>query len=511
MHLTSLPNELLKKVTQGLQPWEYMRLHRSSRLLYSKRLPYNFEPPTEDLDSFLREAPLDAIENLVITEWTEEAIVVAFARGLPQCHALIRNGKVADKEYTMISKDAPDVLWELQGERDERQETLLTVSAMFGHNQLIRLLLDHGFDIGRGNGFGLLSLGCAIVEKQPDACRLLIEGGADINDAGKGSPAIHLAVQYGTLEILEILVNAGQDVNLVNEEESPLHRAAESGTLESVQWLVEHGADLWMRGDSDQSVLDYSLYNSDSTVFEYLLQIYLESDPPEYWKEDALTHAAHACNLNACRTLLDLGANVNGNPQSSETPLFKSMCPNHMHFNQSEVYDLLMALGAELYVGDASKRCALNNAAASNLPDVMKRMIEQDPNIVQWACREGYYGALHAAAVKSRVEACKILIRHGADVNVRDGKGRTPLMHSTPSYSHEALAFLIESGADLHIRDNDGWTVMEYSCKAHDLRKIQILRERSMQLPTEISDKPMNGWTIRGAHLMNWLRQNVTD
>ncbi|KAI8908599.1 ankyrin repeat-containing domain protein [Gorgonomyces haynaldii] len=213
---------------------------------------------------------------------------------------------------------------------------------MFGHNELIERLLDHGFGINNGNNCYMAPLGCAIIEQHADTCRLLIERGPRMDFIGKTGSAMHVAAEYSTPEIMEMLMNAGQDINLLYRDEMPLRRAAERGTVENVQWLLEQGSDLWMRGLRDRSILDHSVSNRHLDVFDYLLQIYLESEPPEYWKEDALTNAAHACNLEACQKLLDLGANVNGNPHSSATPLFKSVRVMYGRKFRQDVFDLLM-------------------------------------------------------------------------------------------------------------------------------------------------------------------------
>ncbi|KAI8907790.1 ankyrin repeat-containing domain protein [Gorgonomyces haynaldii] len=434
MHLQSLPNELLKKITQFLNPTDYMSLHYTCRLLYSKRMPYNFQAPTEALDSFLRKAPLDFIETVEITEWSDEIIAVAFVRGLPVCQKLIESGQVSDKAYYLSYSDMPDYISYPLNCAFDSEVTLLTVCAMYGHNQLIELLLDHGFDINQRGNMGLTPLACAIGARQADACRLLIQRGAAMVNNDESWSVMHLAAELSTPEILEILVNAGGDVNLVNGEITLLDTAAECGTVENVQWLLEHGADLWMRR-GDLSVLDGSIWNKNSAVFDYLLQRYLESDPPEYWKEDALTNAAHACNFKACRRLLDLGANVNGNPHSSETPLFWCLYGAHQGTNKQDIFDLLMEHGADLYV-----------AAYFNLTGLMERLIMRDPRIVEWACREGHSGALHNAAKNDRVKACQVLIRHGADVNVTDEEGRTPLMFATHNAGLESLCTCLKLG-----------------------------------------------------------------
>ncbi|KAI8905636.1 ankyrin repeat-containing domain protein [Gorgonomyces haynaldii] len=510
MHLQSLPNELLKWTTHHLNPREYMRLHRTCKLMYSNRKPYNFQVPTQKLDRFLRKAPLEVFESMQIAEWTEEAIVTAFVRGLPVCQKLIESGQVSDKKYYVYNSDMPHYFGHLWSGGDGSEATLLSICAMHGHTQLIELLLDHGFHINQRESNGLTPLTCAIGAHQADACRLLMERGEAIANNDDSRPLVYLAAEYGTPEILQMLVTAGQDVNLVHINQTPLHAAARCGTVENVQWLLQHGADLWMRADN-RSVLETSLEYKNSAVFDHLLQRYLESDPPEYWKEDALAVAAGERNFKACQKLLDLGANVNGNPNFSETPLYWCLYGSRSGANQHGVYKLLLEHGAELYVGDPSKECALIEASRSNLTDAMEQLIEKDPRIVQWACREGYFGALHAAAGGGYVTACQILLKYGADINVTNEEGRTPLIFSTYRHSRRTRKFLMESGADLQIRDNHGWSVMTYAIYNRDKPFIQLLRERGMQLPAQIPDTTIYGALVTGQELIDWLHENITD
>ncbi|KAI8914671.1 ankyrin repeat-containing domain protein [Gorgonomyces haynaldii] len=216
------------------------------------------QAPNENLDRFLRQAPLEAIKNLAIADWTDSAIVVAFVRGLPVCHALIKSGQASDRHYKMETKDAPDFLTEFRDDGDEPEDTLLTICAMFGHTELIELMVDNGFDINQGGNIGLTPLGYAIVVCQAETCRLLVERGAAMVDDGNSSSAMHLAAEYGTPEILEILLRAGHDVSLAIDEETPLHNAAEHGTVENFEWLLGQGAELGTRGFNNRSALEYT-------------------------------------------------------------------------------------------------------------------------------------------------------------------------------------------------------------------------------------------------------------
>ena len=67
-------------------------------------------------------------------------------------------------------------------------------------------------------------------------------------------------------------------------------------------------------------------------------------------------------------------------------------------------------------------------------------------------CRAAYLGHQNVAA---------ILLKNGADINIRSSDGRTPLIW-TAFRNHKRLAqFLLENGATTDAEDNDGWNALD--------------------------------------------------
>ncbi|MCL2335620.1 MAG: ankyrin repeat domain-containing protein [Endomicrobia bacterium] len=63
-----------------------------------------------------------------------------------------------------------------------------------------------------------------------------------------------------------------------------------------------------------------------------------------------------------------------------------------------------------------------------------------------------------------RLETLKLLIASGADVNLVDNDGRTPLMLASP----EAAEILVQSGADINAKDEFGMTVLMHAAMKGD-------------------------------------------
>ena len=70
-------------------------------------------------------------------------------------------------------------------------------------------------------------------------------------------------------------------------------------------------------------------------------------------------------------------------------------------------------------------------------------------------------------ADETGLEFIRYLVKHGADVNARDSRGRTPLMmlfgdRHIMNRALDALEILLDKGADINAADNDGNTVLHY-------------------------------------------------
>jgi ankyrin repeat protein len=85
------------------------------------------------------------------------------------------------------------------------------------------------------------------------------------------------------------------------------------------------------------------------------------------------------------------------------------------------------------------------------------------------------YEHLHAAAAAGNAREIRSLAAAGANLNVRDGRGRTPMMVAAYGRHHEALRTLIELGADDTALDDQRYDVITIASVIDDVVTLRIL------------------------------------
>jgi ankyrin repeat protein len=85
------------------------------------------------------------------------------------------------------------------------------------------------------------------------------------------------------------------------------------------------------------------------------------------------------------------------------------------------------------------------------------------------------YQGLHAAAHKGDVAQIARLAAAKADLNARDGNGRTPLHVATFARQREAIRALVKAGADINLLENDRYDGVTIASVADDEETLRVL------------------------------------
>jgi len=130
----------------------------------------------------------------------------------------------------------------------------------------------------------------------------------------------------------------------------------------------------------------------------------------------------------------------------------------------------------------------LQKAARNGELYTVKSLIEQGAAVDE-ACDFNRWTALHAAAHKGHFQIAEYLIKHGANVNVKDEDGYTPLHNTAHSFlkgsppkrteadRNRIAALLLEYGATVNATINHGETPLHEAALTNNIGLVQLLLE----------------------------------
>ena len=293
---------------------------------------------------------------------------------------------------------------------------------------------------------------CAV--KHLPLAEVLLEAGANPTDG----VSVHIAGGGGDLDALELLHRYGVNVNGVPGGVPPLVYMMGWGTdPEGPRWLLEHGADpnlAW--GDEDEAPLHVAARRWDVAMVEHLVRH--GADPLRRRKDGCTPHTLAELygNHDIAVRLLGLGA------QDELSPLerFVAACARGDREGARAMLEARSALGTELR---PAHHLMLHRPAESGNALVLETMLASgfEPD----ARDKDNVTPLHRAAMGGHVEAVRVLLAFGANVNALDGMfSATPLVwavegrgHPTPEADYVGVArLLIGAGSSVEWQPPEG-------------------------------------------------------
>ena len=108
---------------------------------------------------------------------------------------------------------------------------------------------------------------------------------------------------------------------------------------------------------------------------------------------------------------------------------------------------------------------------AMGLPGALPALAQVPPSPAEGA----QYQGLHAAAWRGDVQKIEKLAAAGANLNVRDPHGRTPLHVASFARQRGAIRALVKAGADINLLENDRYDGVTIASVADDEETLRVL------------------------------------
>ena len=235
--------------------------------------------------------------------------------------------------------------------------------------------------------------------------------GVDINakDSIFGSTALSSAALFGHTKIIALLLEAGAEVNAKNRDGgTALHNAAFLGQYEAAKLLLESGADINIRNGDGGTPSDAAAVDWEATRFILgMLRIKVDREKIEAGRAKVVELLRqHSATTNTSSVSNALCNAV----RSGNLRAVKEQLTNGIDINAKDSEFGVTALAWAVLLNDM---------------EIAKFLIEKGAD-VNMKNRDGST-PLHSAAFLGRAEIAKLLIQKGADVSPKNYRDETPL------------------------------------------------------------------------------------
>ncbi|MBA3537011.1 MAG: ankyrin repeat domain-containing protein [Tatlockia sp.] len=313
------------------------------------------------------------------------------------------------------------------------------IAATLGRLNLIKAFIDNDFEsLEQKDNEGQTPLLLAVKNGHLKVVDFLLSKGAATNVASINADItdpfktpLYWAIKGGHYQIVNSLLKAGAISKAVGAplNYQPIHIAAKKGRLNIVKALIE----------DDLALLD---------------DVDLDGQTPLLW-------AAYMGHLDVLNYLISKGARLNlatNNPSDKghgKTPLYWATERGH-----SLIVDSLMKAGAATTALGPMKYQPIHIAAQIGRLDVVKALIENDPELLEQEDAKGNTPLLLAvlkgnAVLQGNLEVVDYLISKGAKIDVVAIDNKTALYWATECGHYRIVKSLLKAGALTKVASGD--------------------------------------------------------
>ena len=250
------------------------------------------------------------------------------------------------------------------------------------------------------------------------------------------------------------------------QSESALADRIEAGDRKAALEMIQRNAAVNAAQPDGTTPLHWAVYRVDEELVKALLARGVKADVVNAFGSSPLAEAARVAHVNLVRMLLDAGADANRANDDGETPVMLAARTGAV-----KIAELLVEHGANVNASERFReQTALMWAAAESHPDMVAFLISKGATVnvrakandwpnqitseprVQYRPTGGLTPLLYAA--RGGCQGCvEALLKGGADIDLPNPDGMTPLMMAIDNSHYEVARYLLDHGANPHTWD----------------------------------------------------------
>lgn len=352
----------------------------------------------------------------------------------------------------------------------------------------VRLLLAAGFDVDGPDSEGRTALFNASTDGCEDWCTLFLCYGANANARVNGIDALSIAVTNEHVDIVKLLVKYGANVNAIGEHDggitsTPLMFAIGAGHLDIVEFLLQSGAKVSARldvADSTVSMLALPFTESmdDNTRVNIAkLLLSYSASPNDPIGIPPLAMAAHCGCVAGVELLLKHGADPT--VEFEKNGMRWTALDYAIQSENDAIIDLFLSMRPKLSMERSNGETVIHKGIAARIPlPLLESLLNMcDVDLINRPMPVAEFAGdtpLMIATYTNSLEQVRLLLKHGANVDARDGNKNTALMMAVATGNATIARMLVAAGASVTGTARNGATSLMAACELGRMDLVEL-------------------------------------